>query len=163
MLSSSGVARSGAAYCFSTAPCSAALSWLGPWPWSWSWPWPWPCPCHGVSLNTNQQFPAHRKKLIKPKSCKDIKGICENSQGVIVGTGRGSSYCSGGGGLCREEAQRAKKTKLRQRAWYRGRAQAHHLFRESQVKVSNSVHSMHPRCSLVTSRIWPFRGALCKA
>lgn len=66
----------GTAYCFSTAPCSAALSWLGPWPWSW------PCPCHGVSLNTNQQFPAHRKKLIKPKSCKDIRGVYENNKGA---------------------------------------------------------------------------------
>lgn len=79
----------GAAYCFSTAPCSAALSWLVPWPWSW------PCPYHGVSLNTNQQFPAHRKKLIKPKSCKDIKEVCENRKEGIVVTGRGRTCVLG--------------------------------------------------------------------
>lgn len=91
----------GAAYCFSTAPCSAALSWPAPWPWSW------PCPCHGVSLNTNQQFPAHRKKLIKPKSCKDIRGrVAYENRRASWEQGGGVPVCWGVG-----EVQRARKTK----------------------------------------------------
>lgn len=46
-------------YCLSMAPCSAALSRGAA------------CTCHAVSLNTNQQFPAHSRKLMKPKSCRE--------------------------------------------------------------------------------------------
>lgn len=50
-------------YCLSMAPCSAALSRGAA------------CTCHAVSLNTNQQFPAHSRKLMKPKSCKERRDL----------------------------------------------------------------------------------------
>lgn len=63
-------------------------------------------------MNTNQQFPAHRKKLIKPKSCKDIRRVCEKSNGVSGEQGE-EYLCGGDEGMQRYRGlQRLKDREL---------------------------------------------------